>query len=367
MAKLLAFICIIFSFVSVAHAQQDEQFFYKAEVTKVETVTPENPTEEPDGTVTVTVKLKNGAYKGQTVVTSWNNDTATSRIFQVAEDDNLIVACAMVSNELTCSIVDQQRSSGLLILLGVFLLTIWFVARKHGLMAFLSLIFGLFVIVSAMIPLILNGAPPLLVAILAGLIIIVPSIYLSHGFNAQSHIALASIGVATIIIAVLATVFSALLHLHGSIGEESLYIQENINLKSLLLGAIVLGAFGVIDDIAMTQVSIVNELHHSNKKLSAYALFKRAMQVGRDHIASVINTLFLAYIGVGLPLLVLLRQNDLPLMVAIQQEPLATEIMRTLVGTTGLILVVPLATYLAAQIITRRPELFPEKAHHHIH
>jgi uncharacterized membrane protein len=96
-------------------------------------------------------------------------------------------------------------------------------------------------------------------------------------------------------------------------------------------------------------------------------LFRRAMKVGHDHIASVINTLFLAYVGVSLPLLILIEQNKIPIGIAIQQEAFATEIMRTLIGTMGLLVVVPLTTWLAAQFIQSHPSLFPAEAHHESH
>jgi uncharacterized membrane protein len=371
-AALVA-VCIVCACAATALAQESAAplplpekvtpTYYSGAVTKI---TPQENAVDPSipgDTVAVELKLQNG----KTVTAPWSNNPEVSRSFIVKEGDKVVAMCTTVNNQESCDIMERQRTSGLVWLLAVFLAVIWFVTRKQGLRAAGTMILGLGVILFVIIPLILKGWSPLLVTVVGGIAILVPTIYLSHGFNTKSHIALGSILIAVLGIGILSLIFSNVLHLTGFTGEETNYLSQNINLRAVLLSAILLGALGVIDDIAMTQVSIVNELYHSNRNLSSLALFTRAMSVGQDHIASVINTLFLAYASVSLPLLILIAHNELPFFVALQQEPIATEIMRTLVGTIGLVLVVPLTTYIASQAISRYPERFPAEQHHHFH
>lgn len=131
--------------------------------------------------------------------------------------------------------------------------------------------------------------------------------------------------------------------------------QTSINLKGLLLGGIVIGALGVLDDITTGQTAVINELISANKKLNKTELFKRGLVVGREHIASLVNTLFLAYASVSLPLLLLFSQSsDTPLWVAVNSEFIAEEIVRTLVGSSTLILAVPISTFMAVNFLTRK-------------
>lgn len=351
-----------------AHAQESpaivEQKFYHAVVTGVTT---ENSGEESNGgTVNVELGLTDKPRRDTKVTALWSNDP-TSRNFLVHKGDRVIVSCTILENEETCDIVSRDRSRALGAIFALFLATIWFISRKQGIKALLAMGLSIVIISAVIIPLILNGWSPFIVSLVGGLLILIPSIYITHGLTYKSHTALLAIGVASIIIVILAAFFTGQLQLMGMGSDESLYLNPSINLSGVLLSSILLGTLGVIDDLAFTQVSIVNELYHSNSKLSGRALFLRAMQVGHDHIASVINTLFLAYVGVALPLLILIQQNDIPIGIAIQQEALATEIMRTLIGTIGLLFVVPLATWLAARFILAHPSRFPALDHHHLH
>lgn len=352
------------AFAGVGHPGLVERY-YKAQVSNIET--DHTADEAQNDNIIVTLDVRNGDKQGQQVTALWSGDIAQSRGFDVAKGDNLIVSCTTYEGQENCVIVERQRTAALIWLGVLFLAAVWGVTKKQGVKAVIAMGIGLAVILFVIVPLILKGVSPFLVTMVGGLVILVPSIYLSHGFTTKSHIALVSIVLAAVVIAVLSLIFSNAMQLTGYVSEESNYIDAAINLRAILLSGILLGALGVIDDIAVTQVAIVNELHHSNSRLSAFALFKRGIQVGKDHIGSVINTLFLAYAGVSLPLIILTQQNQLPFFVAINQEVVATEIMRTLVGTIGLILVVPLTTYIAAELITRYPHRFPAGEHHHVH
>jgi uncharacterized membrane protein len=345
----------------IARAQEVVDTYYTA---TVEEVTPK-PAEDGTPTDTVEVRLNR---EGQSSTTAfWSDAQDNPRTFAVKKDDKLIIRCTTIEGTETCEILSQVRLWPLVMLLALFATIIMAITRKQGVRSLAAMVLGGAVIMLVIVPLLLKGVSPLLVTIVGGVAILFPTIYLSHGFEAKSHIALVSIVVMVILIGLVSMGFTDWLNLMGTGSEEAMYLTSELNLRSILISAMILGALGVIDDLAVTQIEIVSELHHSNPKLSVASLIRRALHIGQSHIASVINTLFLAYAGVSLPLLLLIDQVGVPWWVAVQQEQIATEIMRTAVGTIGLILVVPLATYLAALVVHRRPEWFPLKPHHHHH
>jgi uncharacterized membrane protein len=140
-----------------------------------------------------------------------------------------------------------------------------------------------------------------------------------------------------------------------------------VNLQGLLLGGILLGALGILDDIAIAQVSVIFQLKEVNNKLSFKELYERGLKVGKDHVASLVNTLVLAYAGANLPLFLLFTINrDIPLWVTLNNEIIAEEVVRTLVGSMGLVLAVPITTLLAAVVVSRLGAL-PTKGGRHAH
>lgn len=137
-----------------------------------------------------------------------------------------------------------------------------------------------------------------------------------------------------------------------------------LDFQGLLLGAIIIGVLGVLDDIAVTQVSVVGELKSANSNLSKKDLYLKAIKVGKDHTSSLVNTLVLAYTSVSLPLLLLISQSDTSILKIINSEVFSTEIVRTIVGSIGLILTVPITTFLAVMFI-KPNEISMHQGHHH--
>jgi len=165
--------------------------------------------------------------------------------------------------------------------------------------------------------------------------------------------------IATLIFAgLLATFFAKLGNLTGLSSEEASYLQvetaEKINFKGLLLSGMLLGLLGVLDDITISQASIVKQLKGANPNISKSELYSRAMSVGRDHISSMVNTLILIYAGSALPLLLLFVDYAQPLNQILNIEPVAEEVIRTLVGSVGLILAVPVTTMLAIAVYHKK-------------
>ena len=254
-------------------------------------------------------------------------------------------------------IVDYIRTKSLGILFAIFTVLAVLVGRKKGFLSLLSMALSFLIIFVFLLPQIEQGKDPILITILTSMIIIPITFYLSHGFNKKTTIAIVGTIIALIITGILSVIFSNLVHLSGAESEEVLFLQgmnnTTYNLKGLLLAGILIGTLGIMDDITISQTSIVHQLYDLKKDISTKELFKRSLELGRDHIASMINTLILVYAGASMPLLLLFLSDERTFSEVISLEVVSTEIVRTLVGSIGLILAVPITTYLACYFVKK--------------
>lgn len=248
-------------------------------------------------------------------------------------------------------ITDFIRKDSLILLSIIFIILLLFIAKWKGLSSLLGMIFTFFVVFTFILPRLLAGNNPVLIAVGASLVIIPVSFYLAHGFNKKTTIAIISSIISLIITAILASIFTQIGHLTGLSSEEAGMLsidQGNLNMKGILLAGIVIGALGVLDDITISQAAIVDELAKTANLTKTKDLYSRSMVIGKDHITSMVNTLVLAYAGASLPLLLIFTNNPHPFSEIINYELIAEEIIRTLVGSIGLILAVPITTMIAA-------------------
>ena len=256
------------------------------------------------------------------------------------------------------AIIDRYRLDKVAWIVGMFLLLVIALSGAVGLRGLLGLAFSIGIIVYYMIPAILEGRNPMFVSIIAATVITVVSIYIAHGFKLRTSIALGASFITLLLSIVFATLAVRGANLFGLGSEEAFYVQlgqqASINLQGLLLGAIIIGLIGVLDDITTAQAAVVEELKKANPRLPFHELYQRGQSVGREHIASLINTLALAYVGASMPLMLLFRQYQQPLSLILNGEPIAEEIIRTVVGSATLILAVPITTALAAFIYGRK-------------
>lgn len=260
----------------------------------------------------------------------------------------------------------------------IFWLTVLFAAvvlvvgRMRGLSALTGMAISILILVKFIVPQILQGGNPIVISLLGSLAIGGLTLYISHGWKIKSHIALASMLSALVIVAVLSYVSVQTAQLVGLGSEEAYFLQfgntSQINLQGLLLGGIILGALGVLDDITVSQVSVVFQLRAAKKDISLRELYARGLEVGKDHVASLVNTLVLAYAGANLPLFLLFMLNEqTPQWVTLNSEVIIEEVIRTLTGSIGLVLAVPVATFLAAYVALRTPIQKIDDFHGHSH
>lgn len=273
-----------------------------------------------------------------------------------AGDDIILAVAADAPPGEQYAFQEHDRSRMLLILLVVFAVSVLLLSRWRGLGSLASLAFSLVLLVVFTLPAVMEGAAPLPVAVVTAAAIMLVTLYLSHGFNVPTSVAMIGTLVSLVIIGVVGTVFTSMGRFTGLMDEGSQYISTvatQVDVRGLLLAGLVIGALGVLDDVTVTQTWAVWELADADPDATSRSLFVRAMRIGRSHVASTVNTLVLAYVGATLPLLLLFSALELPFAVAVSQEVVAQEVVRGLVGGLGIVAAVPITTAIAALVAGR--------------
>ena len=255
--------------------------------------------------------------------------------------------------EALYQLADVQRGVPLLALASIFLVAILALGRLRGALAVVGLGVSLLVLVKFLVPALIAGRPPVLTAVVGAAAVMIAVLLLAHGPSIRTATAMVGTGSALLLTVLLATGFSELAGLTGRTSEDAAYVEAifgSIDLRGLLLAGIVIGALGILDDVTVTQVSTVYELRAADPAMPRARLYAAALRVGRDHIASTVNTLLLAYAGASMPLLVLFSTAGTGFVDTVTNGVVAEEIVRTLVGSIGLIAAVPITTALAASM-----------------
>ena len=302
----------------------------------------------------VTVKLDQGPERGTTTVLDITDspDQPTLRV-----GDRVILGRSADPSGVAYYFSDYQRRTPLLALGLLFAGAVIGLARWRGAAALAGLVISLVVLVRFALPAILAGENALAVAIVAAAVIAVLIVYLAHGVTTRTTTALLGTLVSLALTAALAVIFVHAAHLTGLSSEEDTYLRGilggRVNLQGLLLGGIVIGTLGVLNDVTVTQASAVWEIFLANPAVDARRLYLSAMRIGRDHIASTVDTLVLAYAGAALPLLVIFTIAGRRLGDVLTGEIVAEQLVQTLVGSLGLVASVPVTTGLAVLLVTR--------------
>jgi uncharacterized membrane protein len=263
------------------------------------------------------------------------------------------------------NIRDLERTQPMLVLVALFVLAVVAFGGWQGIRSLIGLAVTFAVIIGFIVPAILRGHSPVLVALVGAMAIMLVSLYLSHGLGRKTTAAVIGTALALGLTAALTAGFVAATSLTGLASEEAQnasFQVGGLSMRGLLLAAIIIGGLGVLDDVTVSQASLVFELRRADPTASFRALVRSALAVGRDHIAATVNTLFLAYAGASLPLLVLFTTGGAGFGEVATAEVAAVEVVRTLCGSVGLIAAVPLTTMLAAALTSREAEAAGEAA-----
>ena len=340
---------------------QSQQDFFKAKIVKI---TNEGEQIGLDGIKTFlqsyTLKALDGKWKNKEITIS-NSEFNTISLVAFKVGDVLLVAHTVgEQGEDQFYVVDYVRETGMYFLAFLFVGMVILIGRMKGVKALISLAISFAVIVWFILPQIIHGADPVLISVIGGIIITVLSLYITYGFKYFTHIGAISMGISLVFTVTITQIFTEWTKLTGNVDEQAALLTQmlgsNFNLKGLLLAAFIIGAIGVLDDVVINQISLIEELHRADKTMTWQKLFQRGLKVGVDHISAIVNTLFLAYVGASLPLLLLFSADTMTkydYSTIINLEVIATEIVRTLTGSLGLIAAVPISTLIAAIFIPK--------------
>ncbi|MFF1693651.1 YibE/F family protein [Streptomyces sp. NPDC058257] len=299
-----------------------------------------------------TIEVTSGKDRGRTFTEIVQPDSPR----QLRQDQKVVVAYEPTAPEaLQYSVTDVNRKFPMALLAGIFALAVVVVGRLRGLMALVALALSFLVLTFFILPAILQGSNPLVVAVIGASAIMLIALYLCHGLTARTSVAVLGTLISLLLIGLLGSLFIGWASLSGNTDDNTGLIHglyPSIDMSGLLLAGVIIGSLGVLDDVTVTQTSAVWELHQANPTMGWRGLYGAAIRIGRDHIASVVNTLVLAYAGAALPLLLLFSIAQSSVGTVANSELVAEEIVRTLVGSIGLVASVPVTTALAALVVS---------------
>jgi uncharacterized membrane protein len=263
------------------------------------------------------------------------------------------------------AVSDRWRLPQLAFLAAAFALAVIVVGGWRGLRALLALALTMAIVIRVLVPLLLQGVPPIPIAVIIATGITILTVGLTEGFSRASVAAILGTTGALALTALLAAVATVANGFTNAAGTDLAYLQtaqgQGLDLRGLLLAAFMLGAIGVLDDVTVTQAATVEELA-GHAGLRGRRLYASAFNVGRSHIAATVNTLFLAYVGASLPLLVLFAVSRQPTVLTLNGEVVSVEIVRTLVGSLGIVAAVPFTTAIATWLASARTPAAEEPA-----
>lgn len=304
------------------------------------------------------VEIMEGDFKGSVLTVDYGLRQILGSEEKINQGDLLLVTVGQRpdTGELRAFFTDFVRSRPIFYLFLLFVLFSVLISGWKGIRSLLGIGFSLLIIVFYILPQIINGEDPVWVSITGAFVFLAVSQLIVYGWNLKTHSAVIGIFISLILTGILSGFFVDFTQLTGYGDENALFLSQmstqTINIKGLLLAGMLIGALGVLDDLVISQASSVFELYAANNSLSFSFLYKRAMNIGRDHAAATVNTLVLAYAGASLPMLLLFTiSNQNPAML-INISFIAEEIVRTLVGSIGLFISIPITTALAALLAT---------------
>lgn len=353
---LISLIFLIFPLFSHAAEIQPEKRFEGTVISVVES----SKIIEANGNEHPFQKLKilgtSGEFKGKELEIENGSYNQSGVVNYVIGDKIMLSSQADPSGKSTILINDYVRRGPLYLLAAIFAVLTILIGGRRGFSSLLGMVLTFFLLFAFVLPSISSGQNPVLISIIAAIVIVPVTFILSHGFNRKTFCAIGATFIVLVITAVLSQAFINATHLSGFSSDEISFLntikQGTVDAKGLLFAGILIALLGILEDIAVAQAAVVTQLKKANNKLGFLELYKRAMDIGRDHIASMANTLILVYAGASLPLLLLFINSPLPFTQVINYEIISEEIVRTLTASIGLVIAVPITTAITAFFAT---------------
>ena len=302
---------------------------------------------------TATIELTSGAESGQSVSVQIPGEILGTGV-EVGDELTLIRTLGSIGDSAAYAFHDFARSTPLLWLVLAFVLAVCAVARMRGLRALGGLVVAFVIVSKFLLPAVLQGSPPLLTGIVAASAIMFVVLYLSHGFSVRTTTALAGTLFGLMLTALIGWWATGAAHLHGLGTDEGVRLGQSLTpgaISGIVMCGIVIAGMGVLNDVTITQSSAVWELHEAAPTMTGRQLFSRGMRIGRDHIASTVYTLAFAYAGAALPTLLLVQLYQRSVLELANTDAIAGELVRTMVGSIGLVLAIPVTTLVAVLVV----------------
>lgn len=310
------------------------------------------------GTQELKIEILSGKFKGQKFILT-NSRLHGDLVYDVVAEKDMEIVLAVKEREgqpPSVGVDTYSRDKVLYILIFLFIFILIGVGRIKGLMALISLVITGLSIVFFMLPLMFRGYSPILLAVITASIVTFLSLVLIGGFNKKSLAAIIGTATGVVIAGIISLISGRFAHLTGiteEASEQLIYIVSDfpINIRGIMFAGIIISSLGAVMDVGMSISSIVFEIHEKIPELTKTDLYKSGMNVGKDIIGTMANTLILAFTGGSLCLMILLMAYDMPYFRAINLNTVSTEIIQGLSGTIGLISTVPITSIVSALFI----------------
>lgn len=308
---------------------------------------------------TVEIQLDGSLYRGDLLTLEWGGRVALNSNGLLRAGDHVLVSQHRGDNDSReYAIEDVVRLPSLLPFVIVLVVALVAVARWKGLASLAGLAGSVAVFLLAIVPAVQRGDDPLIATLAGALAVLVIAVFVVHGFNRKSVAALVGTATCLLIVVALAAAALSLAHMTGLGSEEAVFLAVGsagrIDLHRLVLAGIVVGSLGALVDMGIGQASATFELAAAHDEMRGPRLYASALNVGRDHIGSLVNTLALAYFGGAMPLIVLLSLGTIPVSLSANSETIVGSIIAVLVASIGLVLCVPITTAVAVLLADRR-------------
>ena len=313
----------------------------------------------------VTVKITKGEFKGKEKTTeNLMTGNPAYEVFLKEGDRVILMMESSPSNpksidEVDIFITDIKRIGTVYLYTGLFVLFLIAIGRKKGLMSLISIIITVLLIFLIFVPFVLWGISPILAALIISVFSTVATMYLVAGINSKTNAAVLGTVLSLIFASALAMLAVKMGHLTGFMGEESVFLytqRPDLSFTGILAASIIIAALGALMDVAVSIASTINEIHLTDKNLGIMALFKSGMNVGRDIIGTMANTLILVYLGASLPLVLLSSSIDIQKFFNLNQ--VATEISSALIGSIAILACVPVTAFISANLISKKAKIY---------
>ena len=365
MKKILILLFLLIGITTPAISE--EKAIMQSEIGVVENIQYEDAEELNQGEQTtkqdVTIKVLTGEFKGTERIVDNMLTGNPAYDINLSKGDKVILHLEQVGDTVASAddvnfyIADIQRNNQILIFIGIFFVLLLLIGHKKGITSIVSIISTILLIFLMLMPMILNGFCPIASAVLTGIISTIITIYLVGGFNSKSSSAIIGTSISLIFAGALSMLAIYFAHLTGFAGEENMFLytaRPDLSFTGILSASMIISALGALMDTAVSIASTVNEIYETDKTLSIQQLFKSGMNVGRDIIGTMSNTLILVYLGSSLPLVLLSSNIDMNKFFNLNQ--VATEILSALTGSIAILFCVPITAIIAAYLIKKQKE-----------